>query len=275
MLSEPVRSNEIGRAYIAGVTPVRVNVIDANHTRADVEDGDATRLRSSPGGGSGSGGAQILWKEDGTGEVWALVVLGASSAESGFWAQITGHGGAGNEDAHGWEERLPDGNGGWTTPTSPRSASATDDDRAYESNGRQKVPLDEKVFITIRDGRYVFDADQGTTSGGVYKALGGLGESPDTGTNQQFTRTAQDSGTPYRGFIVADVTRAEPLDSVGYSYGGVRNDVPDVRSPVAVFTRGYIGDSAGHITSVSRRGWSGRRTRSSCRRYPDRKPVAR
>ena len=250
VLAEPVRSNEIGRAYITGVTPVRVDVTDEDHTSADVANANADYLESRA-----TGSAQILWKEAGTGEVWALVLLGSSSTESGFWAEITAHGGVGDEGAHGWEERVPDGTGGWTTPTSPRSATATDDDRAYESDGRQKVPIGEKVFIRIRDGQHAFEADQGDTSGGYFKPLGGSGESPATGTDQEFSRLAQDSGTPYRGFISTEVTRAEPLDSVGYSHGGVRNDVLDVRSPVAVFTRAYVGDAAGHINAVSVEAW--------------------
>ena len=250
VLSEPVRSNEIGRACICGVTPVRVNLTDDDHTWADVANANADRLESRL-----VGSAEILWKESGTGEVWALVSLGHAVAESGFWAEITEHGGVGDEGAHGWEERVPNGAGGWKTPSSPRAASATDDDRAYESDGRQKVPFGEKVFITIHDGQHVFEADQGGASGGAPKLLSGTGEGPDTGTDQQFARTSQDTGTPYRGFVSTDVTRAEPLDSVGYSHGNVRNDVPDVRSPVAMFTRDYVGDAAGHINVVNAEAW--------------------
>ena len=70
ILQEPVRTGDIGRAVVAGVTPVVVNVSDTEHGFADIADGVAGKLVSAE-----SGGAQILWAELGTGDKWAVVRL--------------------------------------------------------------------------------------------------------------------------------------------------------------------------------------------------------
>lgn len=78
VLLEPIAPDTIGRAWVAGVCPVKVDVIDEAHGYADVTDGDGTKLTSSH-----IGTAQILWFEGGevygpydTGEQWAIVRLG-------------------------------------------------------------------------------------------------------------------------------------------------------------------------------------------------------
>jgi len=78
VLLEPIADGEIGQAVVSGVTPVKVNVTDEAHTRADVQAGQAGYLASGD-----SGSALILWKEAGTGEKWALVNLGMPSGEAG------------------------------------------------------------------------------------------------------------------------------------------------------------------------------------------------
>lgn len=65
---EPIANNGIGRAYVTGVCQVQINVTDASHGYADVTNGDSTKLTSAV-----AGGAQILWKESGTGTKWAVV----------------------------------------------------------------------------------------------------------------------------------------------------------------------------------------------------------
>ena len=67
LLLEPVASGEVGRAAVNGVFPAKINVIDEDHTHAEMSDGSST-LDSSP-----SGAAQIIWKESGTGEKWATI----------------------------------------------------------------------------------------------------------------------------------------------------------------------------------------------------------
>jgi len=74
MPQEPIASGAIGRAAISGVSIARVDVADAGHLYADVAAGHADYLASGA-----SGSAQILWKEAGTGEKWALVRLGGGA----------------------------------------------------------------------------------------------------------------------------------------------------------------------------------------------------
>jgi hypothetical protein len=71
VLVEPIQTGQIGRACILGACPVKVNVVSASDTFADVEAGVTGRLQSGS-----SGAARILWKESGTGEKWTVVRLG-------------------------------------------------------------------------------------------------------------------------------------------------------------------------------------------------------
>ncbi len=70
---EPVRDGEYGLAVADGLCHVQVDVADAAHQWADVKDGSTASLASGE-----TGTARILWKESGTGVVWAVVLLGAS-----------------------------------------------------------------------------------------------------------------------------------------------------------------------------------------------------
>ncbi|HOI56569.1 MAG TPA: hypothetical protein PLP01_15070 [Phycisphaerae bacterium] len=67
VLSGPVKAGAIGRGYVSGTFPVKLDVADADHQWAEIDDG-STRLKSCA-----TGSAAILWKESGTGEKWALV----------------------------------------------------------------------------------------------------------------------------------------------------------------------------------------------------------
>lgn len=67
----PIAAGKLGLACIGGATPVQVEVTNETHAFADVVTGTTANLASSA-----SGGAQILWKESGTGLKWALVRLG-------------------------------------------------------------------------------------------------------------------------------------------------------------------------------------------------------
>lgn len=71
ILLEPLKSNSLGMAMAQGICQVKVTVGNATHTHADVNDGEAGTLKSAS-----TGAAQILWKETGTGEKWAVVRLG-------------------------------------------------------------------------------------------------------------------------------------------------------------------------------------------------------
>lgn len=78
ILLEPIPNQRIGRGLVIGVSPVQVNVVNANDTHADVADGEMAHLESGT-----SGPAMILWKESGTGVKWALVKLGVHAAGGG------------------------------------------------------------------------------------------------------------------------------------------------------------------------------------------------
>jgi len=70
ILLEPVKDNEIGRALLEGITPVKVQVDTEDCQYADVCD-ECLHLMSAD-----TGAAHILWIESGTGEKWAVVRLG-------------------------------------------------------------------------------------------------------------------------------------------------------------------------------------------------------
>ena len=72
ILLEPVRSGRIARAWASGVCQARVNVEDEDHSCADVTDGDHTKLTSAK-----HGSAQMLWREGGMGDQWAIVRSGS------------------------------------------------------------------------------------------------------------------------------------------------------------------------------------------------------
>jgi hypothetical protein len=84
--AEPIGIACIGRAYVAGVTAVQINIIDEGHSFADIKDSDITQLESAA-----SGAAVILYKEDGTGTKLAVVRFGGSggtSTASTIWAKV-------------------------------------------------------------------------------------------------------------------------------------------------------------------------------------------
>lgn len=71
---EPIPSGEIGRALVFGVTPAKVEVVHEEDACAEPVPGSSTgELRST-----NVGYARIVWKEEGTGEKWCFLRLGAS-----------------------------------------------------------------------------------------------------------------------------------------------------------------------------------------------------
>jgi hypothetical protein len=84
--AEPIGIDCIGRAYVAGFTPVQINIIDEGHLYADIKDSDVTQLESAA-----TGAAVILYKEDGTGTKLAVVRFGGSGGggtAAELWAKI-------------------------------------------------------------------------------------------------------------------------------------------------------------------------------------------
>ncbi|MFB3894585.1 MAG: hypothetical protein ACE15C_21495, partial [Phycisphaerae bacterium] len=111
ILLEPVAAGEIGRACIWGVCPVWLYVADEGHSFADVYEGDATMLKSGP-----AGSAQVIWKEEGTGPLWAVVRIG-NQVTARFPAKLTAEDTPGQ---YGWEEQGLDAAGDFVDITEPR-----------------------------------------------------------------------------------------------------------------------------------------------------------
>ena len=74
LLLEPIPAGKIGRAVAAGMWPTLLRVDSAHHDRADIADGE-TDLASNY-----YGSAEILWKEDGTGPLRAVIRLSGWAA---------------------------------------------------------------------------------------------------------------------------------------------------------------------------------------------------
>lgn len=90
---EPIATGKIGKAMVAGMTVVQLEVKDDDHMYAVMVDGDTGKLQSSK-----TGTAQIQWKKGAKGETdWALVALGASPTLVS-WGKATSnwHNGADN-----------------------------------------------------------------------------------------------------------------------------------------------------------------------------------
>jgi len=91
VLAEPIASGKIGRAYAAGVCPVKIDVPDENteYRFAEITDGIADNLKASH-----YGSAAILWREGGTGAQWAVARLGKLMPVRPFPVDLTQVGGA-------------------------------------------------------------------------------------------------------------------------------------------------------------------------------------
>jgi hypothetical protein len=80
IMLEPVENGKIASGLIAGICPVLLDVADENEDDfADIRDGDTTRLTTGP-----TGGAYVVWRKGGTGEQWALVMVGTPA-----WLEAT------------------------------------------------------------------------------------------------------------------------------------------------------------------------------------------
>ena len=97
---EPIANGEIGRAIAIGVTPAKVDVVNDEDTCAEPVPGSASGAMRS----TNVGYARIVWKEDGTGERWCFLRLGASEPRAdeksiGFAARDPESASAEDEDA--------------------------------------------------------------------------------------------------------------------------------------------------------------------------------
>jgi hypothetical protein len=121
VLREPIADGEMGRSVITGVSPVQVDVLDESHTKAHAVAGETGHLES------GSGLARILWKESGTGVVWAVVQFPVGGAGGGMKsAKITGKAGTIVPYIYTGVEVEHDGSSGFT-PANFSEVSGGDD----------------------------------------------------------------------------------------------------------------------------------------------------
>jgi hypothetical protein len=72
ILQKPLMESECGLAMVTGITPVKINIGSAAHEFVELS---ADGLNSSE-----TGSIRVLWKDDGTGDKWAVVQLGSSAA---------------------------------------------------------------------------------------------------------------------------------------------------------------------------------------------------
>lgn len=85
ILQNPCSPDGIAEVILFGVTWALIDVTDAAHEYANAIDGDYHKLRSR----EAPGPAFILWKEEGTGTKWALIIIDAGAAAGGI-TSITG-----------------------------------------------------------------------------------------------------------------------------------------------------------------------------------------
>ena len=97
ILAEPIASGRIGRAYAAGVCPVKIDVPDEDHAwrYAEIADGVTANLKVSMQGSAG-----ILWRAGGTGVQWAVVRLGKPIPLHVFPVDLTQVGGTQGDEAN-------------------------------------------------------------------------------------------------------------------------------------------------------------------------------
>ena len=91
VLQEPLAAGAMGRALVAGITPVSLNVAASGDAFAELSSGVTATLATGP-----TGSAQILWKESGTGTKWGTVLLRGSAAVPDSISKIV------NQAAHGF-----------------------------------------------------------------------------------------------------------------------------------------------------------------------------
>ena len=90
VLAEPIANGKIGRAYAAGVCPVKIDVPDEEHEwrYAEIADGITGNLKVGMQGSAG-----ILWRAGGTGVQWAVIRLGQPVPMHVFPVELTQVGG--------------------------------------------------------------------------------------------------------------------------------------------------------------------------------------
>jgi len=78
VLADPIVAGKMGRAVISGVYLAKVNVTDADHAYATITNAQTGYFTSAA-----SGPVQILWKESGTGQKWAQIIVRGTVSSGG------------------------------------------------------------------------------------------------------------------------------------------------------------------------------------------------
>lgn len=109
VLIEPAADNQIMRVVVAGVAVCRVVVASGLewYESADITHGDTATLTLLP-----AGGAQVLWRETGSGTKWAIVRLGTPTPPPSFYGKTDAQIAAGGS---GVVSIWRDGSGGWSS----------------------------------------------------------------------------------------------------------------------------------------------------------------
>jgi hypothetical protein len=132
LMVEPLADGKIGVGVVAGVAVCEVAVSDAGHAYAVPETGETARLASAP-----FGPAKIVWKESGTGNKRAVVIVGQGGSGDEFDAEITG-----GSDAAGysWKRVELTGANTWTDATEPAPLTGTNDAYRMPSASSSNLP---------------------------------------------------------------------------------------------------------------------------------------
>jgi len=142
---EPIDDEGVGRAYIAGLIAVQIDVpTGATSPRyAEIKNGSTTRLAGRTGGGS----AKVLWVESGTGaDKWAIVDLGAGRPVLSARIASTSSLGS-NRWSYTCEEVVHSTAGTWTVVSGGASVTArnrieaANDGSGLEGNGVDRSNL--------------------------------------------------------------------------------------------------------------------------------------
>jgi hypothetical protein len=125
VLVAPVDDDGIGKAIVAGLVAVQVDIKTEGDRYADIDDAETGNLNSNATGGP----ATIVYvASSGTGVKWCIVKLGISSDSSkSFWAEIGASPAADgtNRFKYAWTEvyKSGAGYGNWSTLTGGRSGT--------------------------------------------------------------------------------------------------------------------------------------------------------